>query len=132
MNSLCVLITGKAAGCITGLLFSLGWTHSIEKTHWIENWRVEHEQMVLQEVFVKGSGAGIDPAPNAVLENGWYHWQPLDAVVVPSISLANSELTPDNWKLCAIDPVTHQTIECIDFAKFEDQGVESFTIKASR
>lgn len=130
--SVCVFIAGKSVACLAGLLFSLSWTHSVEKTEWVEHWQTQNELLVLQETFVKGSGAGIDPAPNAVLENGWYRWKPQTAVVVPSISLANSELTPDNWTLCALDAVTRRTGECIDFAKFEDQGVESFTIQASR
>lgn len=127
--SVCVFIAGKSAACLAGLLFSLSWTHSIEKTKWIEHWQVQNEQLVLQETFVKGSGAGIDPAPTAVLDNGWYRWKPLQAVELSSLSLANSELTPDNWMLCALDSVTHETGECIDFSKFEDRGVESFTIK---
>ncbi|MEQ9108900.1 MAG: DUF1850 domain-containing protein [Limnobacter sp.] len=127
--SVCVFIAGKSAACLAGLLFSLSWTHSIEKTKWIEHWQVQNEQLVLQETFVKGSGAGIDPAPTAVLEAGWYRWKPLQTVELSSLSLANSELTPDNWMLCALDSVTHETGECIDFAKFEDRGVESFTIK---
>ena len=130
--SLCVFIAGKSAACLAGLLFSLSWTHSVEKTEWVEHWQLKDEQLVLKETFVKGSGAGIDPAPNAVLENGWYRWAPESPVRVPAISLANSELTPDNWMLCALDPVTYQTGECIDFAMFEDRGVESFTIQASK
>jgi hypothetical protein len=130
--SLCVFIAGKSAACLAGLLFSLSWTHSVEKTEWIEHWQVQNEQLVLKETFVKGSGAGIDPAPHAVLEHGWYRWAPESPVTVPAISLANSELTPDNWTLCALDAVTRRAGECIDFAKFEDQGVESFTIQASR
>jgi len=102
------------------------------KTEWVEHWQLKDEQLVLKETFVKGSGAGIDPAPNAVLENGWYRWAPESPVAVPAISLANSELTPDNWTLCALDAVTHETGECIDFGKFEDRGVESFNIKPSR
>jgi len=127
--SLCVFIAGKSAACLAGLLFSLSWTHSVEKTEWVEYWHVQDEQLVLRETFVKGSGAGIDPAPNAVLDNGWYRWAPESLVTVPAISLANSELTPDNWTLCALDAITQRAGECIDFATFENRGVESFTIK---
>lgn len=130
--SLCVLIAGKSAACLAGLLFSLSWTHSIEKTEWIEHWQIQDEQLVLQEAFVKGSGAGIDPPPHAVLEQGWYRWKPLNPTVLPSISLANSELTPDNWTLCALDVVTQKACKCIDFARFEAKGVESFTLKPGR
>lgn len=127
--SLCVFIAGKSAACLAGLLFSLGWTHSIEKTEWIEHWQIANEQLVLQKIYVKGSGAGIDPAPNAVLRDGWYQWTPEKPLALASISLANSELTLDNWRLCAIDTVTYQAGECIDFSRFEKQGATSFTIK---
>lgn len=130
--SLCVFIAGKSAVCLAGMLFSLSWTHSVEKTQWVEHWQIENKQLVLSQTFVKGSGAGIDPAPHAVLDNGWYRWAPESPVKVPAISLANSELTPDNWKLCAIDEVTKQPCECVDFAEFENRGVESFTIKAGK
>lgn len=129
--SVCVFIAGKSAACLAGLLFSLSWTHSIEKTQWIEHWRIQDKLLVLQETFVKGSGAGVDPAPNAVLDDGWYRWKPLQSVELSSLSLANSELTPDNWTICALDAVTREAGECIDFAKFEDKGVESFTIRQS-
>lgn len=127
--SLCIFIAGKSAACLAGVLFSLSWTHSIEKTKWVEHWQIAGDQLVLQKTFVKGSGAGIDPAPNAVLRDGWYQWAPAKLLALPLLSLANSELTPDNWRLCAIDTVTHQAGECIDFASFEAQGAESFTIR---
>lgn len=127
--SLCVFIAGKSAACLAGVMFSLSWTHSVEKTEWVERWQVQDERLILKETFVKGSGAGIDPAPNAILDNGWYRWAPESPVAVPAISLANSELTPDNWTLCALDAVTHRAGDCIDFATFENRGVESFTIK---
>lgn len=129
--SLCVFIAGKAAACMAGLLFSLSWTHSIEKTQWIEHWQIQGQQLALRETFVKGSGAGIDPPTNAVLRNGWYQWKPLQAMKLDSLSLANSELTPDNWKLCVLDTLSHETIQCIDFSEFENHGVESFTVRAT-
>ena len=127
--SLCVFIAGKSAACLTGLLFSLSWTHSIEKTRWIELWQIQDNQLSLQETFVKGSGAGIDPAPNSVLRDGWYEWEPAQAVKLPYIALANSELTPDNWKLCSINAANRQADECIDFERFRSLGAESFTIQ---
>lgn len=127
--SVCVFIASKSAACLAGLLFSLSWTHSIEKTKWVEHWQIAGDQLVLQKTFVKGSGAGIDPAPNAVLRNGWYEWESEEPLALASISLANSGLTPDNWSLCSIDTVTHQAGECIDFDSFKPLGTESFTIK---
>lgn len=128
--SLCVLIAGKTVACLAGVLFSLSWTHSVEKTQWIEHWGIQNQQLSLQKTFVKGSGAGIDPAPHARLVNGWYEWEPRDALIVPSISLANSGLTPDNWQLCQLNPDTLEPRECIDFAEIEDQAGDGFTLKA--
>lgn len=127
--SLCVFIAGKSAACLAGVLFSLSWTHSIEKTRWVEHWQIAGDQLVLQKTYVKGSGAGIDPAPNAVLQDGWYQWAPAKPLALPLLSLANSELTPDNWKLCNIDTLTNQAGECIDFTSFRALGAESFTVK---
>lgn len=128
--SLCVLIAGKTAACLAGVLFSLSWTHSVEKTQWIEHWRLQDQQLSLEKTRVKGSGAGIDPAPHARLVNGWYEWSPLEAFTVPSIALANSQRTPDNWLLCRLNPATLKPRECIDFATFEDQGRKGFVLKA--
>jgi hypothetical protein len=127
--SLCVFIAGKVSSCLTGLLFSLSWTHSVEKTQWIEHWAIKENNLVLQEVFVKGSGAGIDPAPNAILDHGWYRWKPMQAVILPSISMANSELTPDNWMLCQLNFNSEPTSECLNFSEFENQGIQLFTLK---
>lgn len=126
--SLCVLIAGKTAACLAGALFSLSWTHSVEKTQWIEHWRVQNQQLSLQKTFVKGSGAGIDPAPHARLVDGWYEWAPREELLVPSISLANSELTPDNWQLCRLNPETSEPGKCIDFATFEGRDINGFTL----
>lgn len=127
--SLCVLIAGKTTACLAGALFSLSWTHSVEKTQWIEHWRIQNQQLVLDKTFVKGSGAGIDPAPHARLVDGWYQWAPMEARMVPSIALANSQMTPDNWRLCQLKPDTREPDQCIDFSAFDDQEVDGFTLQ---
>lgn len=127
--SLCVLVAGKTAACLAGALFSLSWTHSVEKTQWIEHWRIHNQQLSLQKTFVKGSGAGIDPAPHARLVDGWYEWVPINTLVVPALSLANSQMTPDNWQLCQLNSATLEPQECIDFQVFDVDGREGFTLK---
>ena len=59
-----------AAGAITASLaiqaFTLAWAHSIEKIRWEEDWRVEENQLHLVEARIKGTGAGMEPPPDAV------------------------------------------------------------------
>lgn len=56
--------------------FTLGWTHTIERVPWEEDWRVESRSLVLTESRVKGSGAGMEPPSHARLVDGWYAWVP--------------------------------------------------------
>ena len=37
--SLCILAAGKTV-TLTVAAFTLAWTHSVEKTHWQEDWKV--------------------------------------------------------------------------------------------
>ena len=54
--------------------FTLSWTHSIEKIRWDEDWRLETGVLVLVEARVRGSGAGMEPAPGARLIDGTWHY----------------------------------------------------------
>ncbi len=60
--------------------FTLAWMHTIEKVRWEEDYAVESvaEGAVLKAVAarVRGSGAGMEPPPDAQLRNGWYHYTP--------------------------------------------------------
>lgn len=126
---LCVF--GHAAmllGCLQGSQFSLQWTHSVEKTTWVEHYSIHRQRLVQTLVKIKGSGAGIDPAPHARLVDGWYQWAPTQAIVLTSIALANSEKTPDNWMLCTLPAA----LDCIDLAAFEAQGHGGFVIKPGK
>jgi hypothetical protein len=68
------------AGAVTKALqvtaFTLVWTHSVEKTAWQEDWRVSQGGLTLFEARIKGSGAGVDPPPDARLVDGWWRWNP--------------------------------------------------------
>ena len=54
--------------------FTLSWTHSIEKIVWDEDWRLDAGALVLTEARVRGSGAGMEPAPGARLVDGIWHY----------------------------------------------------------
>lgn len=95
--SLCLSGTGKAVSLALST-FTLAWTHSVERIGWEEDWRVTPTGLEIVEARVKGSGAGMEPPPEATLEAGWWRWHPgggAKAVVV----LRRSGATAD-WRLC--------------------------------
>ncbi|HSO47816.1 MAG TPA: DUF1850 domain-containing protein, partial [Rhizobiaceae bacterium] len=53
--SACLMIAGKAT-IMASTMFTLGWTHSVEKTGWEEQWRSGGETLQLEEARVRGSG----------------------------------------------------------------------------
>jgi hypothetical protein len=96
--SLCLASVGvtKALSIAT---FTLVWTHSIEKIDWQEDWRVTSSGLELVQARVKGSGAGMEPPPDARLVDGWFQWQP-KRPAMPEVVLGNSGAAGE-WRLCA-------------------------------
>lgn len=95
--SLCLI-----AGALTVVLgagpITLAWNHSVEKTLWQETWRETPQGLVLDLARVQGSGAGMDPPPEAKLVDGAWQWQPrLPALNV--VTLRRSDATAD-WRIC--------------------------------
>jgi hypothetical protein len=78
--------------------FTLVWTHSIEKTEWQEDWRITPNGLQLVQARVKGSGAGMEPPPQARLVDGWFQWQPARPPL-PVVILGNSGAAGE-WRLC--------------------------------
>jgi hypothetical protein len=97
--SLCLLAAGKTM-VIAASTFTLSWTHSVQKTEWRESWSVSPAGLHLTEAAVKGSGAGMEPGPDAILREGWWIWEP---ALQPQkmVSLAASGATGGGWRLCA-------------------------------
>jgi hypothetical protein len=79
--------------------FSLHWTHSVEKIGWTEFWRVDGTELVLQEAWIEGSGAGMEPPDDAVFRQG--HWVYRVPRRVAALSLAVSGATVSGWQWCA-------------------------------
>lgn len=125
--SICVYAAGQVLACLAASAFSLQWTHSVEKTRWIEHWQVQDNRMLQTRAFVKGSGAGMEPGDHAVLRNGWYEWTPHPPLSVTQLELANSGATLANWMICALPENTVAT--CINTAVFDGQGIEVFLLK---
>lgn len=77
------------------------WTHSIEKTRWEEDWRRQGDRLRLVEARIRGTGAGMEPPPGAVLENGvWRYTPPLPAL--PQVLLRHSPHVP-TYTICAAE-----------------------------
>ncbi|MCS3474245.1 TRAP transporter 4TM/12TM fusion protein [Bradyrhizobium elkanii] len=95
--SLCL----ASAGVVKALsiaAFTLAWTHSIEKSAWQEDWLVTPAGLTLQRARVKGTGAGMEPPPEARLVDGWFQWSP-PPVPRPEVVLGNSGAAGE-WRLC--------------------------------
>jgi hypothetical protein len=60
--------------------FTLAWNHSIEKILWEEDYQVvasaDGPRLLLLEARIRGSGAGMEPPPDAVLRDGVWHYTP--------------------------------------------------------
>ncbi|MGF7177164.1 DUF1850 domain-containing protein [Azospirillum doebereinerae] len=100
MSGLCLTALGGALlAALPGPSFTLSWTHSIEKTEWREEWRVEAQRLVPVEARVQGTGAGMEPGPDARQVDGWLVWVP-NLPPQDSLTLAASSFTADH-RLCA-------------------------------
>jgi hypothetical protein len=98
MTGLC--IAAGVAVHVAASAFTLSWTHTIEKTLWREEWRVEGDRLILERARVEGSGAGMEPPPEARLVDGFYVWEP--NVSRPEIVLRREPHAGD-WQLCAAE-----------------------------
>ena len=96
--SLCLASAGLVKA-LSVAAFTLVWTHSIEKVEWQEDWRVTAQGLQLTQARVKGSGAGMEPPPEARLVNGWFQWQPARADM-PEVVLGHSGVAGE-WRLCS-------------------------------
>jgi len=96
--SLCL----ASAGVVKALsiaAFTLVWTHSVEKIDWQEDWRLTPLGLELVQARVKGSGAGMEPPPEARLVDGWFQWAP-NRAPLPELVLGNSGAAGE-WRLCS-------------------------------
>lgn len=100
MTLLCAaLLAGNLVWQLPGAeRFDLVWIHSVEKVEWRETWVVEKGALHLVTVRVKGSGAGMEPPPNARLLEGWWV-SDVTEVSYPTVTLARSGVVSD-YSLC--------------------------------
>jgi hypothetical protein len=97
--ALCLIAAGKTT-VLAGSLFTLSWTHSVERTRWEEDWRITPAGLEILEARIRGSGAGMEPPESSVLRDGWWVYRP----ALPAqrqVTLAQSAATGEGWTLCA-------------------------------
>jgi hypothetical protein len=96
---LCILAGGSVAKAYaTVALFTLAWTHSVEKIEWQEDWRIAGDRLVLTEARVHGTGAGMEAPAGARLGRSGWSWQP-NLAPLAVLTLRRSGATAD-WRLC--------------------------------
>lgn len=95
--SLCLASAGLTKA-LSVAAFTLVWTHSIEKVDWQEDWQVGRDGLTLVAARIKGSGAGMEPPPEARLVDGWYRWTP-HTQPRREVMLGNSA-TAGEWRFC--------------------------------
>lgn len=93
------LAAGAKSVVVAAEVVTLVWTHSVEKTEWRETYAATPAGLALVEARVKGSGAGMEPGPDAGLVGGWWVWRPA-VPVQERIRLARSGAVAD-WRLCS-------------------------------
>jgi hypothetical protein len=95
--SLCLASAGVVK-TLSIAAFTLVWTHSVEKVDWQEDWRMTPDGLELVQARVKGSGAGMEPPPQARLVDGWFQWE-IKRAPMPELVLGNSGAAGE-WRLC--------------------------------
>ena len=78
--------------------FTLAWMHSVEKIRWEEQWEIEGKSLHVTSASVRGSGAGMEPPPDAVFKEGAWHYTP-HVPPLQELRLAHSLFTTE-YELC--------------------------------
>ena len=92
------LLAGSAIAPLMAGAITLAWTHSVEKTGWQEDYAIRGTGLALTEARIQGTGAGMEPPPDALFHDGWWHYVP-HLPVLPELRLALSPYTAD-YRLC--------------------------------
>ncbi len=85
---------------VPGRHFTLAWVHSIERVRWEEDYAVigPPARLIATAARIKGSAAGMEPPPDAVLREGWFHYRPSERSP-DRLPLTRSAFTAD-FELC--------------------------------
>jgi hypothetical protein len=92
------LMAGKTIAPLLAGAMTLAWTHSVEKIVWEEDWRASPAGLELVQARVRGSGAGMEPPPEAHLSGGVWSWKP-NLPPQREVIMRRSGATAD-WRVC--------------------------------
>ena len=92
------LLAGAVAVPLMASEATLAWTHSVERIPWEEDWRETPQGLELVEARVRGTGAGMEPPPEARFEGGAWRWRP-GLAPLPGVVLRRSGATAD-YRVC--------------------------------
>lgn len=96
--SLCI-VAGGVKQVLAVTAFTLSWTHTVERTQWIEFWDVGADGLSVVEARIQGSGAGMEPPEDAKLVDGYWVYHP-HLPAQRRVVLANSGAGHSVWTLC--------------------------------
>ena len=108
---------------------TLAWEHSVEKVRWEEDYVIRDSRLEIIEARVKGSGAGMEPPPGAVLRDGWWHYTPA-TYALEKLTLTRSTYAGD-YQLCWAG-VCRTLTELLGPSPREGVTVELFVCRAKR
>lgn len=95
--ALCIVV-GTALVSVPAQRFTLRWQHTVEKVAWEEDYLVAGEWLYLSGARVRGSGAGMEPPPDAIKVGDAWHYRPPQRWH-RQVQLARSEFGTD-YELC--------------------------------
>jgi hypothetical protein len=72
-----------------GEAVTLRWTHSVQRSVWEEDYRLEAGALRLTSARVEGTGAGMEPPADSVLRDGAWHYTP-PLPLLPEVQLRHS------------------------------------------
>ncbi len=118
LSAFCLLtLTGALLWRSEAPQLTLRWTHSVEKTTWEEVWQRDDTGLVLTEARIEGSGAGMEPPPEARREGRFWVWSPM--LRVSELTLAHSGAAGE-WALCPAGDSCVQPREASRFISCSD------------
>ena len=95
---ICLLAAGATIRLGTVAL-TLAWTHSIEKIRWEEDYRATPSGIVVTQDRIQGTGAGMEPPPDAKFDGTWWRYDP-HMKPLPEVVLRRSGTTVSDWQVC--------------------------------
>jgi len=100
-----MMVLCMSAGAVSVTLFvhsfTLAWMHSVEKIRWEEQWKIEGNFLQVTEASIRGSGAGMEPPPDALFKEGAWHYTP-HVSPLKAVRLSHSPYTKE-YELCFDD-----------------------------